>query len=140
MTSEEHVREVTVGWTEGMRFEARTAAGAVAVLDGEGRLSPSPVEMLLASLGGCLGIDVVEILRKGRSEPEALSVELRGERREEAPRSFRRIEVTFRLRGDVPSQKAERAVELSLRKYCSVYHTLDPDVELVTRIEHEGAG
>lgn len=140
MTVEEHVREVTVDWTEGMRFEARTEPGAVAALDGEGRLSPSPPEMLLAALGGCLGIDVVEILRKGRSEPEALAVGVRGERRRQDPRSFERIEVIFRICGEVPRAKAERAVELSLQTYCSVFHTLDPSIELDTRLELEAAG
>lgn len=132
------MRAVTLDWTEGMRFEARTASGAVATLDGEGRLSPSPVETLLAALGGCMGIDVVEILRKGRAEPEALEVELRGTRRGEDPRSFERIEVTVRIRGDVPRRKAERAVQLSLETYCSVYHSLDPEIELVSRVELEG--
>lgn len=139
MTSGEHEREVTVSWTEGMRFEARTAGGAAAALDGEGSLNPSPPEMLLAALGGCLGIDVVEILRKGRHEPEALSVEVLGTRREEDPRSFRRLEVTFRVRGEVPVPTVERAVELSLETYCSVYHTLDPRIELVTEVEVSGA-
>ena len=138
MATDEHVREVTVDWTEGMRFEARTESGAVTALDGEGRLSPSPVESLLAALGGCMGIDVVEILRKGRAEPEELVVGVRGERRGEDPRSFRRIELTFRIRGDVPRAKAERAVELSLETYCSVYHTLDPSIDVETRLEIEG--
>lgn len=135
MTSEQERGGVTVDWTEGMRFEARTASGAVAALDGEGTLSPSPTELLLASLGGCMGIDVVDILRKGRAEPDALSVEVRGTRREEPPRRFTEIELTFRVRGDVPVAKAERAVELSLETYCSVYHTLDPEIELVTEVE-----
>lgn len=132
---EDRVREVTLDWTEGMRFAARTASGAVTSMDGEGRLSPSPVETLLAALGGCMGIDVVEILRKGRAEPEALEVQVRGRRRGEDPRSFERIEVTLRIRGDVPRKKAERAVDLSLETYCSVYHSLDPAIELVSRVE-----
>ena len=140
MASEEHVREVTVDWTEGMRFEARTGSGAVAALDGEGRLSPSPVEALLASLGGCMGIDVVEILRKGRAEPDALAVSVRGRRRGEDPRSFERIELTFRIRGEVPRAKAERAVDLSLETYCSVYHTLDPSIDVETWLELEPEG
>lgn len=140
MTSEEHQREVSVSWTEGMRFEARTGQGAVAALDGEGTLSPSPPEMLLAALGGCLGIDVVDILAKGRVEPEALTVELRGTRREEPPRRFHTIEVRFDVRGDVPRAKVERAVALSLETYCSVYHTLDPEIELRTEVELEDTG
>lgn len=135
MVVEDRVREVTVDWAEGMRFAARTASGAVTSLDGEGRLSPSPVETLLAALGGCMGIDVVEILRKGRAEPEALEVEVRGTRRGEDPRSFERLEVTVRIRGEVPRAKAERAVDLSLETYCSVYHSLDPAIELVSRVE-----
>lgn len=121
-------------WTEGLRFEARTGEGAVTSIDGETSLSPSPMELLLESLAGCAGCDVVEILRKGRQELEGLRVEIRGTRREEAPRRYRSLTLSFRVAGRVERSRAERAVELSLEKYCSVFHTLRDDLEVETEV------
>ncbi len=134
-TPEDEARRVTLSWKEGMSFEARTGGGAVTTIDGEGRLSPSPVELLLESLGSCAGIDVVEILRKGRHDVEALEVEVEGRRREEPPRRFTDVELCFRIRGEVPRKAAERAVALSLERYCSVHHTLAGDLAVETRVE-----
>lgn len=134
----EDVRRVALSWSEGMRFEARTGGGAVTSIDGEGGLSPSPMELLLASVGGCSGIDVVEILRKGRHEVEALEVEVEGTRRSEAPRAYTDLRFLFRIEGEVPRSAAERAVELSLEKYCSVFHTLREDLEVETEVRLEG--
>lgn len=127
-------QQVTVRWTEGMRFEGRTGEGAVTTLDGEGELSPTPTRLLLESLGGCAGIDVVEILRKGRQELEGLTVEVSGERRSETPRHFTRVALRFRIRGPVDRKAAERAVDLSLERYCSVFHTLRKDLAVDTEV------
>lgn len=129
---------MTLRWSEGMRFEARNGKGAVTSIDGEGTLSPSPMELLLASLGGCSGIDVVEILRKGRHDVEAVGVEVEGTRRPEPPRRYTDLRLVFRVRGDVPRRAAERAVELSLGTYCSVFHTLRDDLEVETEVRLEG--
>jgi len=129
--------QVSVTWTEGMRFEGRTAEGAVTTLDGEGGLSPTPTRLLLESLGGCAGIDVVEILRKGRQGVEALTVEVSGVRRSETPRYFIRVALRFRIEGDVDRKAAERAVDLSLERYCSVFHTLRKDLAVETEVELE---
>lgn len=134
----ENVRRVTLRWSEGMRFEARTGEGAVTSIDGEGTLSPSPVELLLESVGACSAIDVVEILGKGRHPVEALEVEVEGTRREEPPRRFTDLRLLFRIRGDVPRAAAERAVGLSLETYCSVFHTLREDLAVETEIRLEG--
>lgn len=130
--------EVTLDWNESMRFEARTEDGAVTSIDGEGGLSPSPMELLLASLGGCAGIDVVEILRKGRQPPERLEVAVRGRRREETPRRYLSVEMVFRIRGEVSRKAAERAVRLSMEKHCSVRHSLADDLTVETAVELPG--
>lgn len=131
--------EADLRWTEGLRFEARTAGGAVTSIDGETALSPSPMELLLEALAGCTGCDVVEILRKGRHELEGLGVEIRGTRREEPPRRFQSLTLVFRVIGPVERSAAERAVELSLEKYCSVFHTLREDLSLETEVVMEDA-
>jgi putative redox protein len=130
-------QQVSVTWTEGMRFEGRTPEGAVTTLDGEGGLSPTPTRLLLESLGGCAGIDVVEILRKGRQGVEGLTVEVSGVRRPETPRHFTRLALRFRIEGDVDRKAAERAVDLSLERYCSVFHTLRKDLAVETEVELE---
>lgn len=133
-------RRVTLAWKEGMRFEARSEGGAVTTVDGEGRLSPSPVELLLESLGACAGIDVVEILRKGRHPADAVEVEVTGRRRPDPPRRYTGLELVFRIGGDVPREAAERAVELSLETYCSVFHTLADDLSVSTAVELTSEG
>lgn len=133
----ENVRAVTLTWSEGMRFEARTGRGAVTSIDGEGTLSPSPMELLLESVGGCSGIDVVKILQKGRHPVEGLEVEVEGTRRTEAPRAYTDLRFTFRIEGEVPRAAAERAVDLSMEKYCSVFHTLREDLDVQTEVQME---
>lgn len=131
-------QRVSVTWKEGMRFEARTEAGAVTSIDGEGTLSPSPTLLLLESLAGCAGIDVAEILRKGRQTLEELVVDVTGTRREETPRYFTRVRLVFRIRGDVERSAAERAVELSLERYCSVLHSLRKELTVDAEVALDG--
>jgi putative redox protein len=92
--------------------------------------------MLLLSLAGCMGVDVVDILNKSRVPLEALRVEVEGDRAPEPPRRFEAIRLTYHVRGpsDADQGKLERAVQLSKDKYCSVLHTLRPDVDLDVRI------
>ncbi len=96
----------------------------------------TPMEMLLMALGGCTGIDVVEILKKKREKVTGYRVEVTGERRDEHPRSFRRIELRHIVRGHGLTQKAVAdAVALSDQKYCSVAATLRPTAEIVSTFE-----
>lgn len=98
----------------------------------------TPMELLLLALGGCTAVDVVSILKKKRERVTDYRVEVRGERREEHPRAYTRIEVRHVVRGHGVSEKAvASAVELSETKYCSVAATLRPGVELVTTFEIE---
>lgn len=130
-------RTVTLTWQEKLRFQARTEAGAVTTIDGTGGgLSPSPMLMLLESLGGCMAIDVVDILTKGREKLRGLELEVSGVRREDPPRRYVSLSLGFRVRGeDLSRTKVERAVELSLETYCSVFHTLDPELRENTDVE-----
>jgi putative redox protein len=121
---------VTIAWEGDMRFQARTEDGHVIPFDGTREQGASPTEALLASLAACMGIDLVDILRKGRQEVDHCEVEVSGERRMDPPRRFTSIRLEFRVAGrDLSRQRAERAVELSRSTYCSVLHTLAPDVE-----------
>lgn len=126
---------IELSWTGGESFAAKNPAGLELALDGESREGFSPTQALLASVGACMGIDVVLILKKMRLELEGVRVAVEGERMEEPPRYFRAIQIRFRIEGDVPRERAERAVALSLERYCSVFHTLRKDLEVTTAIE-----
>jgi putative redox protein len=121
----------------GRVFEARAAHGTTVVMDcGQSPRGPNPVETLLASLGACGAMDVIEILRKKRQVVLGYEVVLVGERRTEHPRRFTRIEMVHRVRGrDLDPRAIEEAIRLSDTKYCSVFATLAPAVEVVTRFE-----
>ncbi len=101
----------------------------------------TPMELLLVALGSCTGVDVVSILRKKRERVTGYRVEVRGERRDEHPRAFTRIEVKHFVRGRGVSERAvAQAVGLSEEKYCSVAATLRPTAEIVSTFEIEEDG
>jgi putative redox protein len=104
--------------------------------DKERASAATPVELLLIALGSCTAVDVITILQKKRERVTDYRVEVRGERREEHPRAYTRMEVRHIVRGHNVSKRAvASAVELSETKYCSVAATLRPGVEIVTSYE-----
>jgi putative redox protein len=104
--------------------------------------APSPMELLLLALGSCTGVDVVSILRKKREQVTDYRVEIRGERREDYPRSYQRMTVHHIVTGrNVSERSVAQAIELSETKYCSVAATLRPTAEIVSSYEIiEGVG
>ena len=126
---------------EGYRLRVSYGNGQSAMLDsGPGMVAPDPVETLLASLAACHAMDIIGVLRKKRQKVAAYRVEATGDRREEHPRSFTRIELLHRLRGqDLSPIAVAEAIRLSETKYCSVRFSLDPAIVLVNRFEIEPA-
>ena len=119
--------ELDLVWESDLRFKG--TAGAVSLaLDGDGAFAPSPVQALAFALAGCMAADLVHILRKGRHEVGSLQAHLRGERAESEPRRFVRIDLRFVVGGDAPDDRIERALALSRETYCSVWHSLRPDI------------
>jgi putative redox protein len=115
--------KATVTYVPGGPFLGRADSGHSTVLDwSEGTNSaPSPVEMLLMSLGACSAIDVVAILGKARTPAESFRVELSGERSDAHPRVLTKIHVTYVVKGKgIKPAALERAIHLSEEKYCSV--------------------
>jgi putative redox protein len=125
---------VDLTWQGGMRFAAR-ADQAEFVLDGPGNSVPTPVQALAGSLAACMGIDLVQILTKGRHPLKDLHAHLVGHRRGEEPKYFTQMTLHFTITGDVPAEAVERAIVLSHDKYCSVWHSLRQDIELHTSYE-----
>ncbi|NOZ93648.1 MAG: OsmC family protein [Acidobacteria bacterium] len=130
-----------VRWVEDHRFVATTGSGFSLVLDNphrEGGAAASPMELLLVSLAGCTGVDVVAILDKMRQPLERFEVEVEGFRAEEHPRVYTRVAVVYRGWGEVAPKKLLKAVELSEEKYCSVTEMLRPTAKIEIRVELNG--
>lgn len=84
-----------------------------------------PMQVMLNALAGCSSIDVISILKKQRQEINDFSVTVNGEREAGVePSLWKDIEMTFEISGSVDEDKAKRAVEISMNKYCSVAITL----------------
>ena len=116
-------------------FVCLTPSGHTISLDAdhERNSAPTPVELLLVALGACTGVDVASILRKKRQHVSAYRIEVKGERRDEHPRSYKRMEVHHVITGrDVSEQAVRQAIQLSEEKYCSVAATLRPTAEIVS--------
>lgn len=94
---------------------------------GEGK-GCTPTEMLLASLAGCIGIDVTMILKPYLSSVDKIEIETDGTRKEELPKGFRSIVVTFNIDGQLDSKRIWRAINLGKTKYCAVSDSLRADI------------
>jgi putative redox protein len=122
-----------VAWDGEQRFTGTSGEVSIA-FDGDSKAAPSPVQALLLAGASCTGIDVVLILEKMRINLRSLRIECRGERREAHPRRFEALQYTFVASGDgLDRDKLERAVALSVEKYCSVLASLAPDI----RVTHQ---
>lgn len=126
-------RGVRVRWTgSGRVFEARTGEASPIRLDGDSLAGPSPMEALLMSLAGCMAIDVAVVLGKGRVGLTDLVVDVSGVRAPDPPRRFTSLEIEVRAEGPTEADQAklDRAVQLSHDRYCSVFHSLRPDLQV----------
>ncbi len=124
------VKEITATWQgRTMVFVGEAEGKAPVVVDGETTEGPSPMDMLLIAMAGCTGSDVVAVLRKKRLDLQGLAIRVTGRRREEHPRRYTAIDLLYTVRAPGATEAAVRqAIDLSLQKYCSVTHSLAPDI------------
>lgn len=125
--------KATVSWVEKETFLGESESGHQIIMDANGSDSkaPSPMEMVLMSLGGCSSVDVVSILKKAKQDVSDVRVKLTSTRRDEAPRYFTHINLHFIATGkSIKEKHLERAVALSAEKYCSVALMLEKGVEI----------
>ncbi len=121
-------------------FEAKNEQGNTISIDASPSIGgenngPRPMELLIMGLGGCSGIDVLSILRKQKIEPEGFQIKLHANREKDAiPSLFTDIVVEFIFQGNIDPIKAERAVKLSMDKYCSVAKTLEKSANITYKI------
>ena len=127
------VVDLELRWEKDLLFHGRAGALEIAV-DGNTREAVSPVQTLAFALASCMASDVVLILTRGRHPLEGLTVRLHARRAATDPRRILAVELTFEIAGAVPPEAAQRALDLSRDKYCSVWHSLREDIEL--RLAH----
>ena len=132
--------QLTLDWTGDMAFRVRMPDGRELTTDGGSRQGFSPVELLAASLGGCMAADVVHVLTRGRQPLKALHTSLTARRAPSDPHRLVSVTVEFLATGNVDPHQLDRAVQLSRDKYCSVWNSLRSDtaLEVVTRVEADG--
>jgi putative redox protein len=111
-------------------FEATDAYGHKVRIDnspegGGNNFGVRPMQLLLMGLGGCSGIDIISILKKQRQVVKRFSMHIDGQREiGKEPSLWEKVKITFELEGDIDPDKANRACQLSMDKYCSVAETL----------------
>lgn len=126
-----------VVWEGGQRFRGGRPDSPTIVLDGEREVGPGPVDGVIIALASCSAIDVVDILSKRRTPARHLDVWVKFARAAQAPRRLTAVHLLFHVVTDSAAHHVARAVELSIQKYCSVAHSLQPDIDLQWEVEVE---
>jgi putative redox protein len=126
-----------VRWTGAEEFDALLPSGHTVHFDGDRKANKGPgmMEILLGALGACTAVDVVSILQKKRQKLVGLEILVNGERATEPPTIWTKIELVYRITGEVDEKAARDAIELSKGKYCSVSAMLGRAAELTYRVE-----
>jgi len=130
---------IDVRWVGGLNFEAGRPDGPKIRVDGDAQSAPSPFDALLAAIASCASVDVVTILQKQRTPVHALNVRVEANRVESTPRRLASAALHFVI--DAPGttiEKATRAVELSVARYCSVRSSLIAEASVSWTVQLKG--
>jgi putative redox protein len=133
--------ELIANWVSGMSFEAdvndhKIVIDAAESVGGEGK-GPRPKPLLLYSLAGCTGMDVVSLLKKMRVEFDDFKIKVTGELTDDHPKYYHKIHIEYQLKGkNIDKSKVEKAVGLSQDKYCGVSHMLKLAAEITFEIHY----
>lgn len=130
---------IEVQWLSGQTFEAGRRQGPKFRIAGDGRTAPSPFDVLLAAIATCAAVDVVSILEKQRTPVHALNIGVEANRINSIPRRLASAILHFTIAAPGTTiEKATRAVELSVTKYCSVRSSLIADASVSWTVELGG--
>lgn len=126
-----------VRWVEDQKFVATSPSGHAISVDSDrvSNKAPGPMELVLLALGACTATDIVIILEKKRQKLESLEVICSGERAAEPPTVWIKLEMVYRLRGQLDDASVKHAIQLSEDKYCSVAAMLRKTAALSWRYE-----
>jgi putative redox protein len=113
-----------------MEYEGGTQEGNPVILDGRSVQGPGPMDALLLAIAGCMAVDVQVILERSRVPLTGMRVAVEGERAQTHPKRYTRLHLEYFLEGPLEQHQAkvERAIDLSREKFCSVLHSLRPDI------------
>ena len=129
---------IDVQWVKGLTFEAGREHGPKVRIDGDGTTAPSPVDALLGAIASCASVDVVTILEKQRTPVQALAVRVQANRVDSIPRHLASVNLHFTIRAPGSTlEKANRAIELSVNKYCSVRASLGAEIPVTWSVQLE---
>ena len=126
--------KIKVDWLQkDFQMEAENEEGGKLRIDGTNNTKGlSPMQLLIAGIGGCSAIDVISILEKQKQKLTDLTVEVDADKQKlkEGYSEFKTIHLHFKLSGELEVKKVERALELSITKYCSVSKALEKGSEI----------
>jgi putative redox protein len=131
------MQTATIKWIGNQQFAATGPSGHAIVIDSDrvSNKAPGPMELVLMALGACTATDIVIILEKKRQRMQSLEVICSGERATEPPTVWVKLEILFRLRGELDDAAVKHAIALSEEKYCSVSATLKKTAKVSWRYE-----
>ena len=116
---------------DAVRFEASNERGHTVQIEGGGSVggegkAPYPTELFMMSQAACTAVDVIELLKKMRQPVQHLEIDLEAQRaQDQVPKLFTAIHLHYKLYGDIQPSKAEKAISLSVEKYCTVSKMID---------------
>jgi putative redox protein len=132
------ISRTEVTWRGERLFDAGPA-GRQHRIDASAKEAPGPVETLLSAVATCSSVDIIDIIAKRKTPVERMSVFVTAERRPEYPRRVMRMEIEYRIDGaGIEREHAERAMQLSFERYCSVAASLAPDIVVEARLTLNG--
>jgi putative redox protein len=131
------MQTASVQWIGEQKFVATSPSGHAITIDSDrsSNKAPGPMELVLMALGACTASDVVIVLEKKRQKLQSLEVICSGERAPDPPTVWTKLEVLYRLRGELDERAVQHAIQLSEEKYCSVSATLRKTATLAWRYE-----
>jgi putative redox protein len=127
----------SVKWIGEEKFVAISPSGHALTIDSDraSNKAPGPMELVLLALGACTATDVAVILQKKRQKLESLEIICSGERAAEPPTVWTKLELLYRLRGQLDEAAVKHAIQLSEDKYCSVAAMLKKTATVSWRYE-----
>ncbi len=132
--------KVAVEWKDNMLFEAKHNDGDFMIdnpTDGSESRGMSPKALMLSSLAGCGGLDIVSLLKKMRAEVANFKIDVTADLTDEHPKIYKNVVVTYRFFGsDFKKDKIQKAVDLSIEKYCGVMEMFRRFTEVTVNVEY----
>ena len=131
------MQTASVKWVSHQNFLGFSPSGHSVPIDSdrESNKAPGPMELVLLALGACTATDIVLILEKKRQKLQSLEVICSGERAATPPTVWKKLEILYRLRGNIDEGSARHAIILSEEKYCSVSAMLQKTAKITWKLE-----